>query len=195
LTPTAELLSAQTAIFGGTFDPIHDAHLAIARAARNQFALRRVLFVPAASPPHKAGLALAPYEDRINMVRLACAGNPGFETSRIEQDAIPSYSINTIERLLATGTGPLAFLIGADAFAEIRTWRRWQDVVRLVGFIVVTRPGSAYNAPPEARVHELAGLELPISSSEVREQIARGDTNLPVPAPVLDYIREHRLYR
>ncbi len=188
-------MNSHTALFGGTFDPIHDAHLAIARAARNEFALRRVLFVPAASPPHKSGLTVASYEDRVRMVELACADEPGFETSRIEQDAVPSYSILTIERLLAAGNGPLAFLIGADAFAEIRTWHRWREVVSLVEFIVVTRPGSVYNAPSEARVHELPGLELPVSSSEVREQIARGDTRIPVPEPVLHYIAQHHLYR
>ena len=91
---------------------------------------------------------MAPWEDRVRMVELACAGVSEFEVSRIEQDANPSYSILTLERLLAAGTGPLAFLIGADAFSEIRTWHRWQqDVIRLVEFIVVTRPGSKYDAP------------------------------------------------
>ena len=138
---------------------------------------------------------MADYEDRVRMVELACAGEPGFEVSRIEQDAAPSYSVVTIERLLAAGEGPLAFLIGADAFAEIRTWHRWQDVVSLVEFIVVTRPGFAYNAPAGVVVHELGGLDLPVSSSEVRDRVARGDTNLAIPAPVIGYIREHRLYR
>lgn len=167
----------------------------MARAALAEFGLRRVLFVPAANPPHKNGSSMAPWEDRVRMVELACAGEPGFGVSLIERDANPSYSILTIERLLAEGAGPLAFLIGADAFAEIRTWHRWQDVIRLVEFIVVTRPGSAYNAPPGAAVHELGGLDLPVSSSEVRDRISRGESNLPVPASVLRYIREHGLYR
>jgi nicotinate-nucleotide adenylyltransferase len=191
-------LQARTALFGGTFDPIHDAHLAMARAALEKFgrfALRHVLFVPAANPPHKSGASMASWEDRVRMVELACAGNPDFEVSRIEKDANPSYSITTIEALLAGGAGPLAFLIGADAFAEIRTWHRWQDVVRLVEFIVVTRPGADYDAPPDAAVHELGGLDLPLSSSEVRDRIARGETNLPVPDPVIRYIREHGLYQ
>lgn len=194
--PQTTPLKARTALFGGTFDPIHDAHLAIAQAALAdaEFPLRRILFVPAANPPHKSGLPMAPWEDRVRMAELACAGVPEFEVSRIEQNANPSYSILTIERLLAAGAGPLAFLIGADAFAEIRTWHRWQDVIRLVEFIVVTRPGSDYDAPQGARVHELGGLELPVSSSEVRDGISRGETGVPVPAPVIAYIREHRLY-
>lgn len=192
---SAPALKARTALFGGTFDPIHDAHLAMACAARDKFALRRVLFVPAANPPHKAGTSMAPYEDRVRMVELACAGEPEFEVSRIEQDAAPSYSILTIERLLATRAGPLAFLIGADAFAEIRTWHRWRDVVRLVEFIVVTRPGSDYELPKGAAVCELGGLDLPVSSSEVREKIARGDADVPIPAAVFGYIRDRGLYR
>jgi len=170
----------------------------MARAALAKFSecgLRKILFVPAANPPHKAGTAMAPWEDRVRMAELACAGESAFEVSRIEQDANPSYSILTIERLLAGGEGSLEFLIGADAFAEIRTWHRWRDVVRLVDFIVVTRPGFDYDPPPAARVHELTGLDLPVSSSEIRDRIARGEQNLPIPAIVLGYIRDHGLYR
>ena len=126
MTGTSPAPQGRTAILGGTFDPIHDAHLAIAHAAmvRTEFGLRRILFVPAANPPHKSGMTITPWEDRVRMVELACAGNAAFEVSRIEQESNPSYSILTIERLLAAGAGPLAFLIGADAFAEIRTWHR-----------------------------------------------------------------------
>jgi nicotinate-nucleotide adenylyltransferase len=188
--------AGRTAILGGTFDPVHEAHLAMARAAmgRAEFGLRRILFVPAANPPHKSGALMAPWEDRVRMVELACAGNPAFEVSRIEKDANPSYSVLTIERLLATGSGRLSFLIGADAFAEIRTWYRWRDVIRLTEFIVVTRPGFDYDAPAGAVVHELGGLDLPVSSSEIREGIARGEQNPAIPPAVLRYIRERGLY-
>jgi nicotinate-nucleotide adenylyltransferase len=185
---------ARTALFGGTFDPIHNAHLAIAGEAASRLGLERILFVPAANPPHKPGAAIASWEDRVRMAELACAGDPRFEVSRIEEHANPSYSIDTIEKLLALGTGPLAFLIGADAFADLRTWRRWLDVVRLVEFIVVTRPGARYDAPPGARVRELNGLDVPISSSAIREGIVRGARDLPIPAAVLRYIRERGLY-
>jgi nicotinate-nucleotide adenylyltransferase len=184
-----------TALFGGTFDPVHDAHLRIARAAVEQFGLARVLFVPAANPPHKMAGAAAPYEDRVRMVELACAGEAAFEVSRIEEAAARSYSILTIRKLLASGSGPLSFLIGADAFAEIRTWHRWREVVAAVDFIVVPRPGARWEDPPGAVVHELDGIELPVSSSEIRIRLAAGDFSVPVPAAVLGYIREHGLYR
>jgi len=188
-------MRSRVVLFGGTFDPIHNAHLEIARAAADRFEPERILFVPAANPPHKFDQAQAPYEDRVCMARLACEGEPRFEVSRIEEGSARSYSIDTIEKLVAAGIGPLGFLIGADAFAEIESWHRWFDVVRSVEFIVVTRPGAAYRIPEGSVVHELAGLSLQISSSEVRAGIARGDLNVPVPAAVLAYIRQHHIYR
>jgi nicotinate-nucleotide adenylyltransferase len=184
------------AIFGGTFDPVHDAHLAVAREAARVCALERVLFVPAAHPPHKAGATRAGYEDRYRMVELACAADPRFEPSRLEAGLFQSYSIVTIEKVRAAmpASAELFFIIGADAFAEIRTWRRWQDVLRLVEFIVVSRPGHVYGEPPGARVHRLETLELSISSSTIRSKLAAGDSDVPVPARVLAYIRERGLY-
>jgi nicotinate-nucleotide adenylyltransferase len=184
-----------TALFGGTFDPIHNAHIEIARAAAGRFDLEKILFVPAANPPHKPEGAIAPYEDRVRMAELACAVDSRFEVSRIEEGSTRSYSILTIEKLQARGIGPLSFLIGGDAFAEIHSWHRWQDLVASVEFIVVTRPGAGWETPPGAIVHELTGLRLPISSSGIREQLMRGAPGVPVPEPVLDYIRKHGLYR
>src|SRR5260370_1510248 len=148
------------ALFGGTFDPIHNAHLSIARMAADRFDLDRVLFVPAFHPPHKAGITHAPYEDRVRMAELACQDQPRFEVSRLEEGTARSYSIDTIERLrssLAPGD-ELYFLIGADAFAEIRTWHRWQDVARCVSFLVVSRPGHVYDVPPGVSLHRLDTL-------------------------------------
>ena len=88
-------------VMGGTFDPIHDGHLALAREAAARFRLDRVLFVPAAHPPHKAGVTHASYADRVRMAELACQGDPRFEVSRIEEDTARSYSIDTIEKLRA----------------------------------------------------------------------------------------------
>ena len=181
----------KTAIFGGTFDPIHQAHLVVAREAADAFALDRVLFIPAARPPHKE--TSVGYEHRFRMVELACAGERRFEPSRLEEGQERSYSINTIERVNAMG-GRVFFVIGADAFAEIRTWHRWVDVVRSVEFIVVTRPGHEYNSPPEARVLQLETVALPVSSSEIRQALARGEMPSEVPPRVADYIRSNGLY-
>jgi nicotinate-nucleotide adenylyltransferase len=192
---------ARTALFGGTFDPIHNAHLEIARAAADRFDLAKVLFVPAANPPHKPGGATASYEDRVRMAELACAGDRRFEVSRIEappedgSEPNRSYSIVTIEKLQAAGVKRLSFLIGADAFREIQTWYRWRDVVSSVEFIVVTRPGAAWESPPDAVVHELTGLDLRVSSSDIRNQLLEGKRDIPVPPAVLEYIRDHHLYR
>jgi nicotinate-nucleotide adenylyltransferase len=191
---------ARTALFGGTFDPVHNTHLAIARAAADRLCLRKVLFMPAANPPHKIAGTIAQYEDRVAMLRLACAGDPRFEVSRIEEpppgeNRARSYSIVTIEKLLAEGCAPLSFLLGADAFAEIRTWHRWREVVALVEFIVVTRPGAIYEKPHEAVVRELDGLDSPVSSSGVRASLLRGDWNVQVPEPVLQYIQQRGIYQ
>ncbi len=186
----------RVAIFGGTFDPIHCAHLAIAREAARAFGLTRVLFVPASHPPHKTSAIAAPYEDRYRMVELACQGEPLFEASRLEAGQKKSYSIDTIERVnavLAPG-GELFFLIGSDAFAELHTWYRWRDVVREVQFIVVTRPGCNYVVPPGARVNRLDTIALPVSSSEIRARLAAGKAPSELPQTVLAYIREHGLY-
>ena len=182
----------RTGIFGGTFDPIHSAHLVVAREAAEAFALDRILFIPAGNPPHKE--AGAPYEDRYRMVELACASDPRFRPSRIEEGREKSYSIHTIERLQAPDQS-LFFILGADAFAEIQTWHRWQDVIRAVEFIVVTRPGHGYSSPAGARVHRLDTVALPVSSSEIRYELSQGRTQTALPAVVAEYIYVHHLYR
>jgi nicotinate-nucleotide adenylyltransferase len=181
----------RTAIFGGTFDPIHRAHLVVAREAAETFALDRVLFIPAANPPFKE--AGASYEDRYRMVELACAGEPRFVPSRLEEGREKSYSIHTIERVKKMD-GELFFVIGADAFAEIRSWYRWEDVVSAVQFIVVTRPGHVYTCPPGARVHRLETVALPVSSSEIRQALGRRESPVELPDAVAKYIRGRGLY-
>ena len=156
----------RTAIFGGTFDPIHNAHLTVAREAVAQFGLSNVLFVVASNPPHKSGNHVTDYEHRYRMVELACRADIEFVPSRLEEGDEVSYSIRTVEkvRALVGAEGAVYFIIGADAFAEIQTWRRWRDVIREVRFIVVTRPGHRYTVPPNATVHRLDTLALPYSS-------------------------------
>jgi nicotinate-nucleotide adenylyltransferase len=183
------------ALFGGAFDPVHNAHLRIAHAAACEFKLNRVLFVPAAHPPHKS--LSAGYEGRYRMVEIACQGEPAFEASRLEAGTVHSYSIETLEKLRPTlnANDELFFLIGADAFAEIQTWHRWRDVVESVEFIVVSRPGCEYAAVEGARIYRLDSLDLPVSSSEIRRKLAAGEEPVEVPPAVLRYIREHGLYR
>lgn len=190
----------RTAIFGGTFDPVHTAHLEMARRAADQYRLDRVLFIPAGNPPHKR--AEATFEHRYRMVELACAADPRFVASRLEEGAGKSYSIDTIERVRignaavqsADADSALFFIIGSDAFSEIQTWRRWQDVIRAVEFIVVARPGHEIAGPPGALVHRLDSAELPVSSSDIRDALARGESPPELPPAIADYIRDHRLY-
>lgn len=185
----------KTALFGGTFDPIHRAHLTVATEAANEFALDRVLFVPAGNPPHKN--AATDYDHRYAMVKLACAADPRFAASRLESGRDKSYSIDTIERALneKIAVPPLYFIIGADAFEEITTWRRWRDVIAVVEFIVVARPGHSITSPPGARVHRLETVALPVSSSDIRLALARGEISPEVPDSVAAYIQAHGLYR
>jgi nicotinate-nucleotide adenylyltransferase len=184
------------ALFGGTFDPIHSAHLAVAREAADHFQLDRVLFIPNAIPPHKHRKVTAPFEHRFQMVELACQADPRFEASLLEQGREKSYSILTIERVAAQlpAGSRLYFLIGADAFSEIETWFRWRDVLAAVEFIVLSRPGFAYRIPEGARVHKLESLAMTISSTAIRAALAKGRRDEGLPAVVADYIEASGLY-
>jgi nicotinate-nucleotide adenylyltransferase len=127
------------------------------------------------------------------MVELACQDDPRLVVSRLEAADGKSYSIDTIERVRAAGEEPW-FIIGADAFAEITTWHRWRDLVRLTDFIVVTRPGHHYDAPAGARVRRLDTVALPVSSSEIRRCLAAGEIPPELPPQVARYIVENGLY-
>lgn len=184
------------AIFGGTFDPIHNAHLGVARAALSYFRLDQVLFVPAAHPPHKDGATAAGFDDRVRMAELAIDSEPRFAVSRVEEGTRCSYSIDTVEKVRAS-LGPadeLFFLIGADAFAEIQTWYRWQALARLVVFLVINRPGHACVVPNGVTAEWLDSPHLNVSSSAIRQEFARGELPAEVPQAVLDYIVERGLY-
>lgn len=184
-------------LLGGTFDPVHSAHLEIASAAEKRFSLDQILFVPAGVPPHKDPSAVTPYEDRFRMVEIACAPYLKFTASRLEEGNAPSYTVNTLERFTKE-IGPnswLFFLIGSDAFDELETWKRWQDVVKLTEFIVVSRPGVYYHVPDNARVHRLDDLALAASSSTIRARLAAGEPVPEVSPAVRAYIEERGLYR
>lgn len=190
----------RVAIYGGTFDPIHKAHLRVASEAADSLALDRVLFVTSGNPPHKPTESTTPFEHRHRMVELACAADPRFDPSRLEEGAGKSYSIETILRVQQTlpAGAALFFLIGADAFAEIGTWHRSAEVLRAVDFVVVSRPGYEYPVPEGARLHKLESVALDVSSSAIRRRCVAGKWEAlaeVLPAPVLDYVRQHRLYQ
>jgi nicotinate-nucleotide adenylyltransferase len=186
-------------ILGGTFDPIHLAHLRIAEEAREALALARVLFVPAADPPWKR--AVASYADRLEMVRLAVAPNPAFEASDVEGGRPgPSYTVETLEELRSRFPDePLWFIVGADAFAEIERWHHAPRLFELASFAVLERPGSPSATgpiPAGARVRRLGTTLLEVSASDLRRRVARGESlRYLVPDAVIDYIEKHHLYR
>ena len=191
------------ALYGGTFDPVHRGHVDVARAAADRLHLDRVFFVPAGRPPHRQAITEADYEHRYSMAALACEADPRFEPSRLEApaaDGKPSYSLYTLQQARSEiePDDRLFFMLGCDAFAEIDSWHRWEEVVRAVEFIVVSRPGvdlARDQAPAAAQVQWLTDVDVPVSSTEVRRRLHAGDRCEDVlPAPVARYIREHSLY-
>jgi nicotinate-nucleotide adenylyltransferase len=181
-------------VFGGTFDPIHIAHIKIAEAARDKFALDRVLLVPAGNPPHKD--AFTPFADRLRMVELACQGHEGLAASALESSTSHSYTIDTIQRVCQElqPNDRLFFLIGADAFDDLESWKGWQQLVQLTEFIVVARPESEYRVPAGAKVHRLDGMALQVSSSGIRANMAAGSATPELDDRVRAFIEERGLY-
>lgn len=187
----------KVAVFGGTFDPVHLAHLRVATEAADRYGFDTVLFVTAANPPHKPSQSTTEYEHRHRMVEIACAVDPRFQPSRMEDRPGRSYSIDTLSRVreMLAPEDELYFLIGADAFAEIGSWHRSDEVLAMVQFVVVSRPGYQYPVPKGARVHRLESLALQISSSQIRRHLDEGRADVDLPPGVLDYIRQHCLYQ
>jgi nicotinate-nucleotide adenylyltransferase len=142
-------VSSRIGLLGGTFNPIHNAHLAIARQAGEMLALDRVVMIPSGDPPHKPSNGLASAKDRYEMVRLALASDPHLAISDVEvRRSGKSYSIDTV-RLLQQEYGNetrLHFLIGLDAFLEFPTWREPETLLTLCSFVVLSRPGLSFQA-------------------------------------------------
>lgn len=194
-------------ILGGTFDPIHHAHLGAAEEARSQLGLDCVLFMPAGDPPHKPLRPISPALHRVRMVQLAIADRPYFAVSRVDLDrAGPSYTVDALRLLRAEwGPGPQFFFIeGSDSLAEILTWYHPERILELTDLAVVLRPGAAVDVPAlEARLPALAGrihwVRMPlldISSTDLRARVRDGrPISYLVPPAVEAYIHEHGLYR
>jgi nicotinate-nucleotide adenylyltransferase len=213
-------------LLGGTFDPVHNGHLAVADHVLKVLKLDGVWFIPAALPPHKQGhadnLEITGYAHRFAMLERAVAANSSFVVSDIESKrATPSYSIDTINILLQSSLEPVSlyFIIGADAFLEIDTWKRFEDLPDLVSFIVISRPGYPLEKVsqvissnyPDYTYDQASGIwqsakspgkfiplpmnPVPVSSTVIRDRVRRGDPiTAMVPTVVEDYIREQKLY-
>lgn len=192
-------------VMGGTFDPIHLGHLAVAEEAREVLGLERVLFVPAGQPPHKPAGEVISVEHRVAMVELAIVDNPAFELSRVEVDRPgPSYTVDTVERLASSGDA-LTVILSAETFAELPTWHEPERLFEAARVAVAPRWG--YPAPDPAwlaetfpgrgaRVSYLEGPRLGVSSTALRARVAAGRSiRYLVPAPVEAYIAAHHLYR
>lgn len=204
------VIAGSVGILGGTFDPIHVGHLAIAEAVRDALELELVLFIPAGIPPHKPGRIITAVEHRVAMVELAIAGNHAFELSRIDVDRPgPSYAVDTLELLVAeahaAGYEPdFTFILSAEAFVELPTWRDPRRLLSLCRMAVVPRagrlgPGAAWieeHFPgQEDRVTLLDGPIIDVSASEIRARVAQGRSiRYLVPDAVIAYIADHALY-
>ena len=205
----AAIVVGSLGVLGGTFDPIHIAHLALAQEAAESLGLERVLFVPAGTPPHKPGVAITPAADRLAMVELAIAGNDRFEVSRLELDREgPSYTVDTLEALAAArraDTAGLTLILSADAFLGLRSWREPRHVLQLARLAVAPRDGYAEAGPDFLATHFpglseravfLDGPRIRLSASVLRDRAAAGRSlRYLVPDAVAAYIGDHDLYR
>jgi nicotinate-nucleotide adenylyltransferase len=199
--------------FGGSFDPPHLGHLAVARAAAETFALDRILIAPTAHQPLKPDGAAASFEERLAMVSLLCDlqppdASPCFLPSSLDAplpDGSPNYTVNTLSTLrkMSSVDDSIFVLIGADAFLGLRRWKSSDKLFDLAEWIVVSRPGVSlqelerlhFTAEQLRRVHLLEHIHEPASATHVRSLLSAGsDCAGLLPASVLDYIRAHHLY-
>ena len=204
-------------VLGGTFDPIHNGHLAAAAAAQRSLGLESMVLIPSRVPPHRRDPVGAGADDRYTMAALAAAERPGWSASRIEiAREGPSYTFDTLGELKQQTRSQIFFVLGADAFAEIDTWYRYPEVLDLANFVVVSRPGitldslrdrvpSAFDRPFDAaqggqisaqtRVILVEALTPDISSTDIRRRVRAGEPLRGlVPDAVATHIQTHRLY-
>jgi len=186
-------------VFGGTFDPPHIAHLIIAEFVRQELALDRILFIPAAMPPHKRDQTISAPEHRLAMVRLALKGNPAFEVNDLEiRRKGVSYTVDTLEGLKRQRPGDtLILLIGEDNLIDFGQWKDPQRILTLALVVVMTRPGftGSPHLPTGERITVCEVPELAIASRSIRERVRDGKSiRYFVPNEVEVYIRTNRLY-
>jgi nicotinate-nucleotide adenylyltransferase len=195
-------------IIGGTFDPVHYGHLVLAEKALEAFGLAKVVFIPAAIPPHKIGEVSTSAVNRLRMVELAIQSNPRFEVSRVELEREgPSYSIDTVRELKKQGYGDqAAFIMGFDSLLELHSWKNYREFLAETKVITAFRPGypilkdegewPEFLRPYLPRILVLEAPLLAISSTWLRvELMYNRSIRYLVPDAVREYIIENRLYR
>jgi len=196
-------------IMGGTFNPIHKGHLALAKAAMEEFVLDKIIFIPAGMPPHKKPGEVIDKEHRYKMVKMAIRGIPEFELSRIELDRKGvSFAVDTFNELRKRygKKTKLFYIMGLDSINEILEWRKPLELFKLCEFIVGTRPGSRIRTfkrlvkfpPLQKEVDKIHLMELAenISSSDIRERLKQGKSAKDLlPRSVENYIKKHDLYQ
>ena len=195
-------------VMGGTFDPPHRAHLAVAHEAWVRLELSCVIFVPAGQPYLKSEMSVSPAADRFEMVRLAISPYPYFRISSTEIDRLgPTYTVDTLAELKAEldTQSELFFLMGWDSMAQLPKWRQAVEIIRLSRLVAVPRPG--YSRPDiEAMEHDIPGiggrvlfLDMPpmdVSATQIRGSVANGESIADlVPENVEEYIKKRGLYR
>ena len=196
-------------IMGGTFNPIHKGHLALAEAAMEEFVLDKVIFIPAGMPPHKKPGEVIDKEHRYSMVKMAIKRIPKFSISRIEVDRKGiSYAVDTFNELkkIYGNETKLFYIMGLDSINEILEWKRPLELFKLSEFIVSTRPGSKIRTfkrlvkfpPLQKEVDKIHLMELKenISSSDIRESLKAGKSVMGLlPKAIENYIKRHGLYK
>ncbi len=200
-----------TAVFGGTFDPVHTGHIGLADYLLKTGRASRVVFLPAPHPPHKPGLTPAPFADRAAMLRAAIAGRPGMSVSEIEAERPgPSYTVDTLDVLKKRHPAErFVWMIGSDSLNQLHLWYEAERLVRENRFLSYPRPGDEADLdllksvwPPElfAKLRDgiLTGApEFDTSSTAVRQRLSEQGADACrdlLPGPVLNYIKEHKLY-
>jgi nicotinate-nucleotide adenylyltransferase len=192
------------ALYGGTFDPVHLGHLEVARKVLELFEIEKVVFIPAQIAPHKIGRPVTEPIHRYAMLALATQDDPQLVISTFELDAPDRrYTVDTVaefQRQLGAGT-ELFFIMGADSWSEITTWRDWERLLKMTNHIVVTRPGYEVSpAPPglSERIFFTAAVMRDISATNIRRLAQQGrvdELEKLVPKTVADYIKKYGIYR
>lgn len=191
-------MKRKVGILGGSFDPPHNGHVAMARKAKQTLGLDEVLLMPAPEPPHKDPKDLSGWEDRWQMARLAAENVPGVEVSRHELDTPgPSFTVDSLRRYHELYEDEVYFILGADSMRDLPGWREPEAILELATIVVFPRGGIApiCEVEGDASIVVFESPEIDVSSSGVRRTRRAGDSiESMVPEAVLDYILDHSLY-